>query len=109
MSGVSLCAVAPLLTKRNGKTKAETSLKYMTLILFERSKGSKRSCSVFGSSLPDTTVPCEVAAHEFRLRYIKLPRGVDGRQPQAGRIRGGRSWVGRQHTLQRPQNAAFES
>jgi len=31
-----------LLRRRNGKTKAETSLKYMALILLERSKGNKK-------------------------------------------------------------------
>jgi hypothetical protein len=42
MFGVSLCAVAALLRKRSEKAKAETSLKYMTLIFFERNTGSKR-------------------------------------------------------------------
>jgi hypothetical protein len=42
MSCASFCAVAPLLRSRNGKTKTETSLKYMALILFERIKGNKK-------------------------------------------------------------------
>src|SRR5262245_33108966 len=88
MSDVSLCA-APLLRKRNGKTKAETSLKYMTLILFERSNGRKR---------PGLGVRAAHARHDGSVRglllmssgsgssgsgIVQIPRGVDGRRPQA--------------------------
>src|SRR5215510_5189755 len=90
MSGVSLCAVAPLLRKRNGKTKAETSLKHMTLILFERSNGRKR---------PDLGVRAIHARHDGSVRglvlmssgsgIVQIPRGVDGRRPQAWARLGG--------------------
>src|SRR5215471_21533446 len=84
MSGVSLCAMAPLLRKRNEKTKAETSLKYMRLILFERSNGCKR---------PGLGFRAAHARHDGSVRglllmssgsgIVQIPRGVDGRRPQA--------------------------